>query len=172
MATPFSRTTRSLHADSYRASVVALLLAVLVFGAWAGWFFLARISLYEVSQSVRSTKPETIVSDFPMETQERIWEGQSASLQLDDPRNSGVQRSVPAIVMHVTPNAQKGQLEVELALLELVDLPSNSQVKGRVDIEVDRVSPATLVLRASGNLPGSTQDSASLPGSLGTGQFR
>jgi hypothetical protein len=41
-----------------------------------------------------------------------------------------------------------------------------------VDIEVGRVSPASLVLRASGNLPGSSQNSVNLPGSLGTGQIQ
>ena len=44
---------RSLDADSFRASGVVLAIAGLLLAAWCGWFFLARVSLYELSESAR-----------------------------------------------------------------------------------------------------------------------
>jgi membrane fusion protein (multidrug efflux system) len=53
MAIPFARSMRSLDADSFRVSGVVLLIAGLLLAAWCGWFFLAKVSLYELSESAR-----------------------------------------------------------------------------------------------------------------------
>src|SRR5262245_20773844 len=53
MAIPFARSMRSLEADSFRISGVLLAIAALLLAAWAGWFILAKVSLYEVSESAR-----------------------------------------------------------------------------------------------------------------------
>jgi membrane fusion protein (multidrug efflux system) len=53
MASPFSRTTRSLNADSYRRSILGLVIVMLALAAWAAWLFLASVALYEVSDSAR-----------------------------------------------------------------------------------------------------------------------
>jgi membrane fusion protein (multidrug efflux system) len=53
MAIPFARSMRSLEADSFRFSGVMLAIAGLLLAAWCGWFFLARVSIYEVSESAR-----------------------------------------------------------------------------------------------------------------------
>ncbi len=53
MAIPFARSMRSLDADSFRLSGVVLAIAGLLLAAWFGWFFLARVSLYELSESAR-----------------------------------------------------------------------------------------------------------------------
>lgn len=53
MAIPFSRSTRSLNADSYRRSSLGLITVMLVLGAWIAWLFLARVSLYEVTDTAR-----------------------------------------------------------------------------------------------------------------------
>ncbi|MEE8522936.1 MAG: HlyD family efflux transporter periplasmic adaptor subunit [Thermoanaerobaculia bacterium] len=53
MAQPFDRTLRSLEHDGNRRYLIALLLAVLLLGAWTGWFLFARLSIYAVSAEAR-----------------------------------------------------------------------------------------------------------------------
>jgi len=51
MASPFSRTLRSLEADGHRRSLLALVPALLFLGAWAAWFLSAKIVLYETTET-------------------------------------------------------------------------------------------------------------------------
>jgi membrane fusion protein (multidrug efflux system) len=53
MSSPFSRTTRSLKADSFRRSTIGLLVVMLVLAAWAAWLVLARVSIYETTGAAR-----------------------------------------------------------------------------------------------------------------------
>jgi multidrug resistance efflux pump len=53
MATAFIRTMRSLEADRFQRSTVFLLLSTGLLTIWCGWFFLARIERYEVSDVAR-----------------------------------------------------------------------------------------------------------------------
>ncbi len=53
MATAFSRTLRSLRADGFGRSALALLLAALFVAGWAAWSVLARVTLYEISSNAR-----------------------------------------------------------------------------------------------------------------------
>lgn len=53
MSAAFSRSMRSLALDSSRPSMYALLFVAALLAAWVGWFLLARITVYEVSQSAR-----------------------------------------------------------------------------------------------------------------------
>jgi multidrug resistance efflux pump len=49
MASTFFRSVRSLEADDSRRSYMGIALAALLLGAWMGWFFLARVSVYAVT---------------------------------------------------------------------------------------------------------------------------
>lgn len=51
MASPFSRTLRSLEADGHRRSLLALVPAFLFLVAWAAWFLFAKVTLYEATES-------------------------------------------------------------------------------------------------------------------------
>ncbi len=53
MATAFSRTLRSLESHGFRSTLVALALAMALLLAWGPWFFLARVSLYAVTDTAR-----------------------------------------------------------------------------------------------------------------------
>ena len=53
MSSTFSRSMRSLNADGFRRSILGLLLVAILLGAGVAWFFLARISLYEVTETAR-----------------------------------------------------------------------------------------------------------------------
>lgn len=65
MATAFSRTLRTLSADSFRYSIGALALAAALLVVWLAWFTLARITLYEVTDQARL---ETSNSAFAVES--------------------------------------------------------------------------------------------------------
>lgn len=51
MAVSFSRTTRALGADRGPGTSIAMVVALLLIAAWMAWFFLARVTVYEVSRS-------------------------------------------------------------------------------------------------------------------------
>jgi multidrug resistance efflux pump len=53
MPIPFSRSMQSLAADGFRYSLSGMLLAAALLSAWTAWFFIARITLYEVSAGAR-----------------------------------------------------------------------------------------------------------------------
>jgi len=53
MAVAFSRTLRSLWADSYRPSRLVIVVLLLLLGSWFAWLLLARVTLYLVSPSAR-----------------------------------------------------------------------------------------------------------------------
>ena len=53
MASPFSRTTRSLAKDTSRFSLVVWLIAAFLLGSWMAWFLFGTVNVYEVSKRAR-----------------------------------------------------------------------------------------------------------------------
>src|SRR5262249_21629257 len=53
MPSPFSRTIRSINAESSRLSNVALIAVVVILGGWSLWFAVARVAIYETSETAR-----------------------------------------------------------------------------------------------------------------------
>jgi hypothetical protein len=143
---------RSLNADSFRPSLIGLILAMILLTAWLAWFFLARIGLYEVSQTMQVTADGIVVADFSPESKDRIWPGQPALIHLDSPPED-LPGTFPALVMDVTQPSQQ-QMQTELIALAAPDKPIllPQGLRGRVEVEVERVSPATLVVHATGQL--------------------
>lgn len=73
---------RSLKVDSYRASMIGILLASLILLALVIWFFTAQITLYEVSNSLSLTEDGRLMAQFPTESMARIHQGQTAILRV------------------------------------------------------------------------------------------
>jgi len=153
MSIAFSRSMRSLKADSFRPALVGLLVAMALLTAWIAWFFLARITLYETGQIVHTTKGGIVVAEFPSETLGRIQYGQPALLRLDGTIGDQA-RTIPAIVTNVASQSQEGCVEVKLfaPVNATAPVPLQDGLTGQVEIEVEHVSPATFVMRASGQL--------------------
>jgi hypothetical protein len=147
MSIPFSRSTRSLTLDSFRPALIGLALAILTLLALIAWFFLARITLYQSSASASLKQDGQIIAAFPAETFTQLKPGQTAILRLGQ---AGDQRqvSVPAVVF----DTQDGNEQVVLIVTDVSTLPGTIQgeMPGRVDVEVEYIAPAELLLRASG----------------------
>ncbi len=163
MAITFSRSMRSLKADGFRALLVWLLLVMVLIVAWGGWFFLARITLYEIGQTASVVKGGTIVTDLPAKAAERLQRGQTASFRPAGTPDSQLV-AISAMVMKVTRLPGQDRIRVEL-LPQEDEIPPEVGTTGQVEIEVEYVSPATLAVRASqqflgaSQVPGNSQDS-------------
>jgi hypothetical protein len=167
----FSRSTRSLHADGFRTTLVVLILAILLLMVWAVWFFLTKTTLYETGNVVSVEKDGTIIADFSPEAFGRIQAGQLAILHINQTSNDRA-GSLPAVVTdvpHIPPQEQfrvtlyprprrgaesasgeRRQLMSPIRTYSdaLVALEDDSAVQ--VEVEVERVSPAVLAMRTSG----------------------
>lgn len=66
MATPFTRTVRSLAADGARGTSIRILVVAALLVAWCAWFTRAEVELYEVSTAARIERaPGPLSVDAP-----------------------------------------------------------------------------------------------------------
>lgn len=145
---------RSLELDSFRPTLLTLLAAALLLIGWTAWFLLAEVSLYAVTDHARLEMGEEalVVAEFaPSEPVGRVRPRQVGRLRLEGfpPARYGM---VSVTVSRVAKESQNGRVRVELVLDGTPDLPVSMQqsLPGTLEIEVERVSPAQLVLRAIG----------------------
>jgi membrane fusion protein (multidrug efflux system) len=100
----------------------------------------------------------------PIEAAGRVREGQRGELSLD-----GFPRlefgSFPLSVERVASEARAGAIQVELALLDSAapSVPLEHGLPGHVRVEIERASPATLLLRSVGRKVGGSTDSPEPP---------
>jgi hypothetical protein len=153
MPAPFANTLRCLNADRFRGSLIGLGVALVLLLAWSGWFLLARITIYETSASAEVAGDGFIVADFPAAKFQRIRRGQAAWLY---PIRDGAKQlaRIPAVVFDI--DRARSAEPARVKLFPVLDrdlgeiLPADQKV--RVEIEVEAVSPAAMVLRTSGLL--------------------
>ncbi len=136
----FGRTLRALDADGFRISNFVLVFALALLAGWLWWFVRADVPQYEISRDVR-IEPNRFIATFPGRVLDHVRPGQSATLQLDG-------ATIPAKVIAIGMDASTGQ--VRAILLPLTETPPPAAASAQAAIEIERVSPATLVLRASG----------------------
>lgn len=136
----FSRTLRALDADRFRLSNLILLVVAALSGCWLWWFLAGSIPQYEISEDVR-IEPNRFIANFPARVLDHVRPGQTATLQLDG-------LSVPGKVIAVGVDAATGRART--ILLPATENPPPAAAHARAAIEVERVSPATLLLRATG----------------------
>ena len=142
---------RALYDDSYRFSLVGLIIAIAFLATWAAWFFLAQMTLYETGQIVSVTRDGAIVADFPLEALPRLRRGQPAFLFPQD--TQGVSTGpLAAVVTDVSSQTDEDRVEVALyprTNMAALAIPQD-RMTGQVEIEVEHVSPAVLMMRTSG----------------------
>jgi membrane fusion protein (multidrug efflux system) len=100
-----------------------------------------------------------IVADLPAEMLAKIRPGQPARFRFEG-YPALAHGSIAAVVARVGADARAGRVEVILAPRRdpAARLPLQHGVRGTVDIEVERVTPAALLLRKAGELAEPRQD--------------
>ena len=102
--------------------------------------------------SIVPTGELKILADFPPTAIGHIHAGQPAGLRLDGFPSEQYGR-MTASVLRVAQEPRVGKIRVELALLSrLTSIPLQHGLLGTVEIEIERTSPAVLLLRAAGAL--------------------
>jgi hypothetical protein len=151
VANPFSRTTRSLKTDGHRTALLALLVAILLLAIWGLWFFAAGISIHVSSEGAQLSGSQRVLALFPSDSVGAIRRGQEASFYPEGAEWAQT-GPIPAAVSDITTRPDSGQVQVELVLRLGQGLPAplRTGMKGRVEIELERVSPAKMVLRGGG----------------------
>lgn len=154
MSLQFSRSMRSLKIDSFRIARIGLILAMINVAVLLVWFFLARVTLYETSSRLEIADDGRLLANFSKEALQRIRVGQTAVLRISNGENQRP-TALPALVVNMDTAA--GQVEV-LPLTE--NLPRDvwsEPPAGQVEVEVEYLSPAALVMRASGRFMNTAQ---------------
>lgn len=152
MSLQFSRSMRVLRLDSFRAARIGLILAAINMVILTMWFFFARVTLYEVTSALQPGAEGRVLASFPKETIGRVRTGQSAWLRLETGTN-GVAARFPAMIYDIPPGG--AQAEVIILSDEFPSGPNAEalpadRLKGQLEVEVEYVTPAQLVMRASG----------------------
>lgn len=147
MSIQFSRSMRALRLDSFRATRIGLIFAIFIMLALILWFFLARVTLYEVSNSVEMAADGKVLVAFSKEARARLRPGMPAILRLSQGPDQPV-LTLPAVIWNLPREGEKVELMV-LADGLPVDL-QQGEISGQVDVEVEYITPAELVLRTSG----------------------
>ena len=142
--TSYPNTIRSLNGNRTRSWLLVLIFALSLLLAWWLWFFLAQITFTEVSQNARVVSGNIIVADFDEKALAKIRLGQAAFVYVDD--EVGLPGTIPAMVADIEREEGEVQFVVEVEAIR------EEELIGQVEVEVEYLSPARLVLRASGLL--------------------
>jgi len=163
MATTFSRSMRALAADNFRTQLLGLLFAAILFAMWAVWFFFAQVGVYEVSEAARLHSQTQATADFPAATFGRIRPGQPARLRLAAfpwTQYGTLSATVASVDYDVDGDSVRVGLDLVPGANSAIRLEPG--LRGNVEVEIERVSPAVLAVRAAGRIAVSS-DSSSTP---------
>lgn len=156
MSLQFSRSLRSLNIDSFRASRIGLFLAIGNILLLLIWFSSAKVTLYEVSSELEIANDATLVAQFPAESMARLYPGQSALVRIDAGQDQPL-ITIPSIVIGVDTKNNKVELLMMTDDLPAGLLEGGVEGKAEVEVEVEYVTPAELVMRASGKFVSKSQ---------------
>ncbi len=147
MTTSFSRSIRVLDADKFRPSLWIIGAAVILLLIWVIWFLFSNMTVLAATGSITISPTGIVKANFSTEEARRIRIGQLGWLQIDE---EGIGQ-FPLIVQQRTA-VQGERVIVELLAVDEIfySLTFPDGVSGKVQVEVERVSPARLVLRSAG----------------------
>jgi hypothetical protein len=152
MSMAFRRSQRALADDRQRMPLALLLVALIVLAAWAAWFLLAHVPVYaDCGVGVVTPDRLALVRCSP-DALARIHLGQAAGLIVQRPGMPA--RQLPAVVRDI-PNPF--QRLAEWGMVKLYVYPTSDSVvgmSGYTRIEVDQLSPATLMMQMTNRVAG------------------
>ena len=149
MTVQFTRSVRSIQADSLGPMLVgAIFFTVLMLG-WLFWLFFATIPNYENSSTATLQRDGYVMAGFSSTAFNRLRRGQSG--QFLPGTSIGNATAIPLVVTDLYPESGRVRLILRVESEEVVSLQSD--MTGEVKITVEELSPATMVLRSAGLLP-------------------
>lgn len=158
MANSFHRVSQSLRADNALRSNVALLIALPLLTGWVIWAFSIRVTRSETSESARvemGGKLHVTAEFLPSAALGKIYPGQQAVFRAAGfpPAQYG---TVSAQVSQVSGEIRDGKIRVEFRVNPASPsrIPFQHGLPGSVEVQIERISPAALILRWAGDLVG------------------
>ena len=169
----FPRSVDALSGDRFLPAGTALVIAFALLACWVAWLFVAPITVSVSSRRARvdvRQAPDSSGADVSIEIVAvfdgsqvggRVKPGQPAQLRLD----SGAVRTpaVDATVKFVDMPRANGDIEVTLDARGGRELARPGDFTGTVHIAVERATPVTLLLRASGWRPSAASTRGASP---------
>jgi len=126
-----------------------MLLAILLMGVLLAWFFLAKVTLYENSLTLKLGEEGRLYASFSPEGQRRLRQGQSVILRLDmGPDQPAL--TLPAMVYDL--QADSDQVELIILSDQIPPELQNGKINGRAEVEVEYITPVQLLVRATGKM--------------------
>ena len=143
----FTETTRSVQADDFKFMLIILIIVMAVLLGWLTWFNFGTVSVYEVSETLELLDSQTIMAKFVKPSGSRIQRGQQAWIYFNGELGEQV-NPVSVVVIHR--KEYQDQFHVKLFIKTRFNPPleMNEKTTGRVDVEVEYISPASMVVRA------------------------
>lgn len=152
MAIAFPRSLRALNNDRFRPSRTALIIATILLLVWMGWFFFGQIPLTETSTELSLEREGILSATFPGAAIDKMQVEQPASVRVDEQGKSS--RMLNGRVYRVEPAHGQATSTVSIYFDAPPTLPA--KIQGQVQVQVDTISPAALILQAI-HLPGQSE---------------
>lgn len=160
MSIAFDQSLQSIQRDHGRLSLTGAMFAVSLLLVWIAWFFLAPIAIYEHGVILKSTRNGSIIAQFTPEVAQQLHLGQAASLNFYPAQDSASQdeaaqankETIKALITDISQATNSDQFQVTLYPEEDVDLDTRLAAgeSGEVEVVAEKISPAILVFRVSG----------------------
>lgn len=147
MSISFTQSMQSLYADRGHATLWGAGLVTLCLLLWLGWFLTPSLTVYAHGHLVKLTRSGTLVAEMPALESTSLRAGQTAYIY---PTNSP-QQGLTASVMEVASQDNSDRIQIMLYLHDNTDEdPFASGVTGEVQVAVETIAPATLLLQTLG----------------------
>jgi hypothetical protein len=152
MSIPFTQSMHSLHVDHGRFSLLSVSVAIVLVLLWGLWFFIPSVTIYATGNLVKINRDGNLVAQFASHDRDRLQPGQAAKIRLPtaQPKQGA---SLSATLLEIAPTEADDHIEVILysTSYDTNDMkllvPGNSS---QVEVEVETISPALLLMRVSG----------------------
>lgn len=148
MNNQFPQLTRTFNRDGYRlAMIFASLLTLLLIGGYL-WLFTSQVTLIEYSTQASVTENGLIEATFSPNALAKIRPEQVAHIKIAN--SSGEQSNTLSAIVLNTPFNEENTIQLVMTEQTRANTLTNTTMILEVAIEIERVTPATLLRRAAG----------------------